>query len=231
MARQELYPPQLRAARALVNWTRAELADRAEVGEQTIHRMENNQGRAEIQTQHKLRRALELAGVEFTDQEGVKFQISDMQILNGYEGFCRFYDILYNDLVTNGGAIDACGVDEDMFSKCHGDQTQPHLSRMTALAQTRNDFRMRILICEGDENYIASGYADYRWLSEKYFSPACFYVFNNYLALISFTAKPTPQVIFIRSKAFADAYRQQFQKLWETAAIPSRKFVRTQRHG
>ena len=62
-----LTPTQLRAARALVGWTRADLAERSGVAVPTITGFEIQGADSKISTLHKLRRALEAAGVEFID--------------------------------------------------------------------------------------------------------------------------------------------------------------------
>ncbi|EHR01339.1 hypothetical protein [Bradyrhizobium sp. WSM471] len=63
---------QLRAARALLRWSAVDLAGAAKVGVATIRRAEGHDG--EIQTtaanEAALRRALELAGVEFIEEAG-----------------------------------------------------------------------------------------------------------------------------------------------------------------
>lgn len=217
---------QIRAARGLLDWDATILAEKAGLTRATVSRVETDAVQPHEKTLAAIARVFDEHGVEFTDDFGVRLKPQGMEVLTDHKGFCRFYDILYSELATNGGGADACGVDERLFAQSHGDQTQAHIARMTLLAQARHDFKMRILIREGDENYSAGGYAEYRWLSAQYFSPACFYVFNNYLALISFMAIPSPQVILIKSKAFADAYRQQFQKLWETSIVPSPKGMR-----
>jgi ribosome-binding protein aMBF1 (putative translation factor) len=62
-----LTPDQLRAARALVKWSREDLADKSEVAAVTIKGFELLGADSKISTLNKLKRALEDAGVEFID--------------------------------------------------------------------------------------------------------------------------------------------------------------------
>jgi transcriptional regulator with XRE-family HTH domain len=62
-----LTPDQLRAARALVKWSREDLADKSGVAAVTIKGFELLGADSKISTLNKLRRALEVAGVEFID--------------------------------------------------------------------------------------------------------------------------------------------------------------------
>jgi transcriptional regulator with XRE-family HTH domain len=60
-------PAQLRAARALIGWSREDLANKSGVGAGTIKDFEINGSDPKQGTVQKWRRALEQAGVEFID--------------------------------------------------------------------------------------------------------------------------------------------------------------------
>jgi transcriptional regulator with XRE-family HTH domain len=66
---------QLRMARAAIGWGVRELAERADVTANTVTRIENGAD-AKQSTMDRLQRALEAAGVEFTngDQPGVRLR-------------------------------------------------------------------------------------------------------------------------------------------------------------
>ena len=59
--------PQIRAARAALQWSAAETAERAGVERKTIERLEQSEGipRSRSQTLLELQKAFEAAGVEF----------------------------------------------------------------------------------------------------------------------------------------------------------------------
>ena len=63
---------QIKAARALLGWSQDTLAAKAGVSVPTVKRLEAMDGalRGRPDTTGKLRRALELAGIEFTNGEG-----------------------------------------------------------------------------------------------------------------------------------------------------------------
>jgi hypothetical protein len=63
---------QIRAARALVRWSAADLARASALGANTIRRAEVAEGRTSLTAANELaiRRALEAAGVEFIDENG-----------------------------------------------------------------------------------------------------------------------------------------------------------------
>ncbi len=73
---------QIRAARALLRWSSAELSDASGVGTATIKRLEVMQGvpSGQVRTLLAIKEALELAGVEFigtpTENPGVRLVTS-----------------------------------------------------------------------------------------------------------------------------------------------------------
>jgi transcriptional regulator with XRE-family HTH domain len=69
-----LTPSQCRAARALIDWSQQQLADASHVGSATIRNFESDRSSPQHSTLAALQRALEDAGVEFTNggQPGVR---------------------------------------------------------------------------------------------------------------------------------------------------------------
>ncbi|WP_353640937.1 transcriptional regulator [Mesorhizobium sp. WSM2239] len=61
---------QCRAARALIEWSRDQLADASKVAVRTIVDFERNAREPREVTKDALRRALEIAGVIFVDENG-----------------------------------------------------------------------------------------------------------------------------------------------------------------
>ena len=71
-----LLPEQSRAARGLLNWSRARLAEAAGVPQATLAEFESGKRMPLAPTLDDIRRAFEKAGVEFTngDAPGVRFR-------------------------------------------------------------------------------------------------------------------------------------------------------------
>ena len=77
------YSAQIRAARALLGWSQSKLAGAAGIGLATLQRIEQNEGivKGNFSTVLKIQKALEQAGIRFTDDEatgiGVRLQIGN----------------------------------------------------------------------------------------------------------------------------------------------------------
>ncbi|MCL2469938.1 MAG: helix-turn-helix transcriptional regulator [Alphaproteobacteria bacterium] len=211
---------QIRAARALLGWDASVLAQKAGITKEAISRIEGEKVRPHERTLVKLFQAFDEAGIAFTPQSGVQLKQQNVDVLEGTPGFARFYDYIYEYLSNHGGEVCISGVKEALFLKYHGEYAQAHIKRMAKLVNQRQDFRMRILVEEGDTDFTSSNYAQYKWQPKEHFSPAAFYVFGENIALISFDHDPAPLVVLIRSSSLAISYKRAFDLAWKMAIDP-----------
>jgi transcriptional regulator with XRE-family HTH domain len=75
MSDGHMTPPQIRAARGVLNWTSQELAEKAGVDRNTLFNIEAGRTAGDAETLATIRRVLEAAGIEFTNGRwpGVRF--------------------------------------------------------------------------------------------------------------------------------------------------------------
>ncbi|AZO28507.1 helix-turn-helix transcriptional regulator [Mesorhizobium sp. M1B.F.Ca.ET.045.04.1.1] len=78
-SRDQLSAEQLRAARALLNWSRVRLAARANLSESTICEFENGFRKTNSRNVSAMRQPLEDAGIAFTDEGFPSLTRSDDQ--------------------------------------------------------------------------------------------------------------------------------------------------------
>ena len=214
---------QIRAALGLLNWENRDLAKACKITAQSVSNIKRGVTQPQPRILSAVRYAFESAGIEFLENSGVRLKLEGVEILQGYEGFRKFYDLIYNRLSYYGGTVFVSGVDEKLFVKHQKDFAQSHMDRMAALVRQRKDIHMKILVRDGDTNFVASSYASYRWQNKENFNPTAFYVFTDYLALISFQGENAPRVILIHSAVFANSYRHQFIEQWASAKNPPKK--------
>lgn len=212
---------QIRAARMLLEWDAEDLAEKAGMNRETVFNIERGTVQARHNTLEKIVRAFGDHRVEFLEDQGVRFRPEGTDILNGSDGLEIFFDQVYSFLNSHGGLVCVSGVDEAQFVAHHGaEHAAAHIKRMNKLIEQRKDIEFRVLLREGDTNFIATNYCHYRWQSKDNFVATPFYVFGDSLALITFQAKPAPKIMIIRSEAFANAYRKQFDITWKVAKEP-----------
>jgi transcriptional regulator with XRE-family HTH domain len=208
---------QMRGARGLLNWSQSELSRRTGISTTSIGNIEAGNTQPRESTLKLIRQAFENSGIEFIGTEGMRLKNDTIDIFEGQQGFYNFFDTVYQTIMTESAEIFACNIDETIFKKWAGDKADDHLSRM----QKIQDLKCKVLLKEGDTNFIAANYAEYRWLPQNLFSSVPFYVFGNKLAIIIFNEEP--KIIVLNNPAVTDAYKRQFLGLWDMAIIPSIK--------
>lgn len=208
---------QMKAARAMLDWSRAELATISGVSEPNLLRLEAG-GDARPETMRKIVDAFENHGVAFNANGGVDPSRPDVRTYQTPHGLRAFMDDVYDVIKTDGGEICITGVVEQDFSDTLGQEfDQMHMDRMAAL----KNYTMRCLIEEGDFNFTSDEYCEYRWTRKDEFSSIPFYIYGNKVAFIQFDAPiNAPIIVVIQSKPIVDAFRKQFESMWKSAKIP-----------
>ncbi len=206
---------QIKAARALLDWSQDDLAKATHLSVATIRKIETGNISPRGKTNDDIRHAFENAGLEFIEPGGVRYCPEDIKVYQGHEGAKAFFDDVYHTAKTRGGeCIILHPSARKFFVTVLGDYHLIHVARMAAI---KDGYSVKCIITE-DENILpAASYCEYRWMSKRYIDAAPFYVYNDKYALIILDAEPSPKIIVIQSHAVAEALRQQFYSMWEKA--------------
>lgn len=207
---------QIRGARGLLNWNQGDLSDRTGISATSIGSIENGQTQPRESTLSIIQKTFEDAGIEFAARDGVRWRANEIKTYSGQTGFWEFYDDIYETLRSAPGEVLVSNVDERDFEKWLGPKKDEHFQRMKIL---KGKVLYKILVREGDTFFFASDYAEYRWISQEYFSSVPFYVYANKLAIMLFGETPT--VIVLDYPGVAATYRAQFHALWSAAGAPA----------
>ena len=213
-------PAQLRSALGLLNWENNDLAKACQITPQSVSNIKRGATRPQPRILASIRRVLEMQGIEFLDHSGVRLKPEGVEVFQGRKDFRRFYDLLHDRMLHHHAGVYVSGVDERQFEEYLGDYAAVHIGRMKELLRQRRKLDFKVMLCEGDTHFLGSSYIAYRWQRAESFGPAAFYVFADYLALISFQGENAPKLVLIHSTVFADAYRRQFMEQWAHARIP-----------
>ena len=206
---------QLRAARGLLDWTRSDLAKAASVSPETIKNIEHGTVRPQENTADAITRAFASHDVVFTEDEGVK---KSLTLLTSYEGkaeFRKYVDDFYTALSTlEHGDVSVCaaGIDDRRFSDALGDYVAVHAERMSKL----KGLHFRSLVSD-EGRALFPDYIDYRVVPNMPMT-VLFGVYGHYFDLTIYGEGPAfPKVVVIKSKIVVDAYRSQFEAMWNVA--------------
>lgn len=213
---QIISPAQCRAARALLNWSQPELAERCDIHVQTISNFEKESGSPSKTTLEKISLVFESANILFIDQDGVRLKTSSLTHYAGQAGYHEFYEDIYKTTRDNGGDIYVTNVDEILFTDWLGpNNTRQHKRRMKELWNEK-PFTFHILIEEDDTHFAITEIAQYKWTQKSRFADIPFYIYGQKLAIILFEDSDV-NVYVINNAKIAEAYRRQFKVLWDQA--------------
>jgi transcriptional regulator with XRE-family HTH domain len=208
---------QIRAARVLAGWDIKDLAPRAGLSVTAIQNIETGVV-PKTSTIERIVRAFSGAGIEFTDNEGVRRRPQGVEIFEGVERFEEFTNFVYEQIKEHGGHICLSVTDERLFSK-YRTNTIDYYERMQDLFNRGVIKSFRILA--NKSNFATRyTYSTYKWQPETTMAPTAFYTFADYLALISFEHSNPPYVLVIQSAALADSYRRAFEIAWAAGKEP-----------
>lgn len=210
---------QIRGARGILNWSQGDLSDRTDISATSIGSIENGLTQPRESTLAVIQKAFEDAGIEFLPNDGIRKKSELINFFRGEKGFCDFYDDIYHTALALHGknTFLVNNVEESVFLKWGKDIFLSHSERMKKL----DGITYKILVQEGDTNFVASSYAEYRWLPKEFFSTVPFYVYGNKLAVILFEEEPT--VLVFEYPLISQAYRKQFEAMWEISHNPTNK--------
>lgn len=209
-------PRQIRAARALLNWSQTDLAKASGVATSSIKNIENEITVARRDTLSQIVEAFESNGVEFFSDGGVRPRHREVRVLKGTQGFKDFFDDVYQ-VVQKGGEICVSGIDESIIGQALDGYGDIHIKRMSEI---KASLKVKCLVKEGDRNFTAKGYCEYKWVVPELFETTHFYVYNDRVAIISILSVVDINIVVIDIPKVAEFYEKLFLKMWEEAKIP-----------
>lgn len=214
--RTELSAAQVRAARALLDWSLDDLAAATNVARNTIARIESGAVKARDETLILIRDAFESRDIKFLPNDGVARYREIIEKFAGPDALNRLLDDVY-ETVKNGGSVCVSGANERLFAKYHHEKIEKqHVTRMAAI---KDLIDFRVIIKEGDYNFSYDSYVTYRWMVHEKFKENPFYVYNNKLAFIKFDPDG-PEVWLVDMPSMAASFRDLFDIVWEQCKVP-----------
>ena len=206
---------QIRGARGILNWSQQDLAQRTGISATSIGAIENGQTTPRASTLDTIRSTFERNGIEFLGLQGVRERDNNIQTYEGTKGIQSFFDDVYETTKETGYEI--ClfnGVPKQLIYWLGEDFYNTHRIRMGSL----KNYQFKIIIEEGDEQFIATGFAEYRWFPKNRFNERTLYCYGDKLAFINFS-KDNVRVLVMHQAEIASSFRELFNIAWENVAI------------
>lgn len=211
---------QLRAARALAEWTIGDLAEKSGLNLTSLAQIEREDSIPRKETVHKILDALAERGIEFTEHQGVRLKPEGMEVLEGSTGIKHFLDSAYAFAERTGGTIRQNGIEDVTFFAKAKDVTDMHVKRMSLLRTKEPNLVVRVLTSHGVYDQQCPEYAVYKWLPLKSPSAVPFYTFGKTVGLFAVGDRSVPRIYVISSQIIAHSYNAQFDSAWDMAETP-----------
>lgn len=210
---------QIRAARALIGWNQNDLAERSGLSQTGVARIENGTNHPNSSTMEKITTAFDRADIEFIGNTGVKKRTGEVQRFLGKTGLIQFMDNVYECARTSGGKMYFYNIVPENWTQVLGeDWWTSHVERMSEFNDKTD---VRILVPEGNKNFISSGYAQYKWFPKGFelSDNRSLYVYGNRLGFVSFSdSLDDIEILVLENSDFTEGVRVLFEISWDMVA-------------
>jgi transcriptional regulator with XRE-family HTH domain len=200
---------QIRAARALLDWSTADLAKLTGLTVNGINKIERSHTQPHVSTAALIQKIFEDTGIEFLPNSGLRRKNRITETYEGAEALQKLLDRIYAKLRDTGDELLIVHLDETMaIESLNADFLFDHIQKRKAANIT-----CRYLVNALPPETMPADLSQYRVMPAESFSPYPFYIFGSTLALISWL--PAPQIIIIDDQRFATSARKLFDFVWD----------------
>jgi DNA-binding XRE family transcriptional regulator len=190
----------IRAARALLDWNREDLAKKADLSPVTIANIElEKTDSANPRTYQAIEKAFLDAGVVFTPK-GVEEQKSWIREVTGEGFFLEILDDIYNTLLDKGGEVLSMGIDDRLST--------PEVIQRLKKAKNAG-IKMRDIIEEGNTYFLGPS-SHYKAMPAEFFKNHVKKIYGDKVFL-DFGGRG----LVIHNHEIAEVERNQFNLIWK----------------
>jgi transcriptional regulator with XRE-family HTH domain len=204
---------QIKAARALLRWSQEDLAAASGLSVSTVRNLESRDMSPRSATTTEIRRAIENAGLEFLEPEGVRRRIDEVKVYQGRDSCDLFFDDILHTVREKNGTIIAifksvdtlthvCGLVRDRFER---------LERVNDYAD------LKCLLSEVPNSALPVSSFEHRIILQQHVGPVSYFVYGDKYAIIQSTGHTAFRFVVFDSVNLAQSYRSYFFSLWELA--------------
>jgi DNA-binding XRE family transcriptional regulator len=204
---------QIRAARALLDWSADQLAKKAGLSREAINKIEDGAVQPRAKNLADIIDVLEKHRIEFVGERGVTFKSDTIATFQGENAF--FY-VLDDVIASMRGSRNP----EALFA-CVDDQMSPPVVIENYRRLRKAGIAMRSLIKEGN-TYLMGELAEYRCLPEPYFHNSATVIYGDKFAtmVLDPATAADAAAIIIHNPHIAAAQRNLFNLIWSSASKP-----------
>ena len=206
---------QIRAARALLDWSQEDLAGTSGLSVNTIRKIEMGHISPRNLTTNVIRQAIENAGLEFIDPEGIRRRHDDITV---YQGLAELNDFLEDIQQTVKNTADeiavVVGANSNLFLS---DNMNKHCDKFTQILNAYKGITIKCLLSDVSSIPLCMSGFESRSISKRYIDPVPFYIYGSNHAMVVPGDRSSFRIIVLRSLLAAKTARRQFFSMWDMA--------------
>ncbi|MDD3181283.1 MAG: helix-turn-helix transcriptional regulator [Alphaproteobacteria bacterium] len=211
MIAHSLSAGQIKAARALLDWSQESLSQATSLSIATVRKLECGSISPRQTTMFVIRNALEEAGIEFIDADGVRRRTEEVSVYRGVSGRKNFFADLYETARKAGS--DIALIDTPDGSLTNGEEA---IALFKMIEENTASF-VKCLLTSPINPVLESAQVEWRLISRNYIDPMPICICGDIFAMISGAKGEDVKIVTMRSLGAAHASRKQFFSIWEKA--------------
>lgn len=200
---------QVRAARALLDWSQKELAERAGISEPSVTNFEKEKSTPNQGTIDKIYSAFSLAGVAFIDR-GAFLKEDTVTTIDGNDWYLRLLDDVYYSLIDKK--------DGELLLICADDRMSPPEVNNRYRKIRNAGIKMRQLVEDGN-TYLMGPLKEYRYVPKEHYTNYVCLVYGSKVAVC--TDHNSKAVVF-NDGMLAAMWSNIFNIMWDTLKQPEK---------
>ncbi|MDD3287580.1 MAG: helix-turn-helix domain-containing protein [Alphaproteobacteria bacterium] len=205
---------QIKAARALLDWSQRDLAKVTDISVATIRRLETGYISPRSATTNIIWQCFESAGIEFLESDGVRRRPSGIFIFEGGRGGKDFFEDMKQTVQKYGGDVLIVTPTAEAFAKYCG---LPNILGLDCLVDLNKTVIVKCLITNEVEVPFSTPRFQFRIISRSFMDPVPFCGYGEKYGIATPNGEPFCKLVVIESPKMALAARQHFVSLWDKA--------------
>jgi transcriptional regulator with XRE-family HTH domain len=205
---QSFSPPQIRAARAILDWSLEDLAVASGLTRGGLNNLERGTSRPHQATTDKLLEVFGREGIIFTDGDGVRRERDGFRVLEGPDPYLELLDDAFRTLQRGGGEILYFYVDNEK---------SPQTVIDSDLRMRHAGITSRFLIDE-TKPYCLFPLKEYRCVPHEDFHNNTIVVYSDKVGVM---IDGNASCHLVKNASYASTMRAIFDRLWKTHKMPA----------
>jgi len=208
-----LHAVQIKAARAILDWSQEDLANASGLSVATIRNLET--GSISLRSSAVIRRVIEGAGLEFTEYEGIRRRADAVKVFQGPDSCDQLFEDILQTIKEKSGTIEAVLKSQRMMLCSFGETPNGNYDR---LKKINEHTYVKCLLTGSLDTFLMLPKFQFKTIAKQYAGPVAYYVYGDKHVLVLPEGEAGFKFVVFYSIELAQSYRQHFLSLWDTAS-------------